>query len=298
MVTVTVRGRLVWMVCVSVLAAAWPACSRQKRSDSSPSQVIEPVPSGAAIARASQVNEARAVPQLDAGAPSSEPELRESAIDKVQIEGREGSSLAAVCAAWKADLISAVRAEHDAGFGLDGYDEKGVTCVRRAAPRIEGTLPEGWSVVGSLKLDYFDGVLVLDNLYLLLKRADGTTVIGPLYRTANDMGDVAPPAASRLAMGSGGGMPVLLMGSLEIGDRPDPAREDGTPGPNARYIIRQSGRVCRFEATRFSCDPTLFTEFEERQVSAAERAALLRAPKAKLPPVDPTTGKLISLHPD
>jgi hypothetical protein len=133
---------------------------------------------------------------------------------------------------------------------------------------------------------------MLDDRYLLLRRADGTTVIGPMYSTANDTGDVAPPAATRLAMLRYGVGEALVIASLEIGDRPDPLLDNGKPGPNAKYTIRHSGRVCRFEPARFTCDPRPLIVYQERVVSGAERAALIRAPKVDLPALDPATGAI------
>jgi hypothetical protein len=228
-----------------------------------------------------------------AGSSAAASDLRESAVDRVQFEGREGTSLEPICAAWRAELLAAVQSEHEAGNGFDNYDTKGVRCAPRKAPRLEGSLPHGWSIRSSVALEYFDGVLVLDDRYLLLRRADGTAVIGPMYSTANDMGDEAPPAASRLAMVRYGDLEVLVIASLEIGGWPDPVLPDGKPGPNAHYKIHHSGRVCRFDPTRFTCDPKPFTLYQERVVSAAERAVMLRAPKAELPVLDPATGAIV-----
>jgi hypothetical protein len=215
-------------------------------------------------------------------------------VDQVQFEGRDGASLEQLCTAWKAELLAAVKSEQDAGFGFDNYDAKGIVCTKRSeTPRLEGTLPHGWTILSSIDLHYFDGVAELDDRYLLLKRADGTLVVGPKYRTSNDIGDTAPPAACRLAMIPSANATVLVVVSLELGDRPDPLGEDGQPGPNAHYTVRHSGRLCRFEPTRFTCETKGFTVFKERIVSSSERAALLNAPKPELPNLDASTGKLL-----
>jgi hypothetical protein len=228
---------------------------------------------------------------LGPSAPGSEP--LESSVDKVQLEGRSGASVEQMCAAWKADLLAAVRSEHEAGFGFDNYDEGGIVCAGNTnLLPLEGELPHGWSILSSVELQYFDGVAHLDEQYLLLRRADGALVVGPKYSASNDIGDAAPPAAYRAAMVPVAGAMVLVLVSLEIGDRPDPLGADGYPGPNAHYQVVHSGRVCRFEVARFRCEPKGFTEFRRSSVSRFQHALLMRAPRVDLPELDVTTGKL------
>lgn len=223
-------------------------------------------------------------------------ELRESPVDRVRFEGRDGASLGQLCAEWKSELLAAIKSEQDAGFGYDDYDAQGIVCVRGTGePDLEGTLPYGWSILASVNLQYFDGVAALDERYLLLNRADGALVVGPKYRTSNDIGDTTPPAACRLAMVPLGNVSVLVVGSLEIGDRATPLGDNGEAGPSAHYAVRHSGRTCRFEPTTFTCEPKGFTVFKERSVNSAERTALLKAPKPELPDLDADTGKILEV---
>lgn len=231
---------------------------------------------------------------IAAPASPTAPEPLESPVSRVRFEGRTGERLEQLCAAWRAELLAAVKSEHEAGFGYDNYDAQGIVCAKQqAVPNLEGTLPYGWTILSTVNLQYFDGAAMLDDRYLLLERADGTLVVGPKYGTSNDIGDTAPPAACRLALVPWGNVPVLVVVSLEIGDRPDPMGEDGKPGPNAQYSVRHSGRTCRFEPTRFSCEPADFTVFKERNVSSAERNAMLLAPKPEVPELDARTGRIL-----
>jgi hypothetical protein len=273
---------LLW---IAFLAAGATGCKSRTKESPPPLPAVE---SAKPVQSAKQPAEAAA-----AGSSAGTSTLRESPVDRVQFEGREGIGLEPICAAWRGELLAAVKSEQEAGFGFDNYDTKGVKCAPRKAPRLEGSLPHGWSISSSVALQYFDGVANMDDRYLLLRRADGTTVIGPMYSTANDIGDEAPPAASRLAMVRHRDLEVLVIASLAIGNRPDPVLPNGRPGPDAHYTVCHSGRVCRFEPTRFTCQPKPFTPYQARVVGGAERAALRQAPKPELPVLDPATGAIV-----
>lgn len=287
MVHASTKGHasLLWLVMLAVNAID---CKARTTHSPPPSPLL-------ASARNPVRDAGNPVPSAAPAASAGASVLRETQVDGVQFEGRQGPRLEAICAVWRAELLAAVKSEHEAGFGFDNYDPKWIKCApsRSKAPRLEGALPHDWSIRSSVALEYFDGAVMLDDRYLLLRRADGTTVIGPLYSTMNDTGDVTPPAATRLAMLPYRDTEVLVIASLEVGDRPDPMLDNGKPGPNARYTIRHSGRVCRFEPAQFACDPRPLVVYQERVVSGAERAALLRAPKVELPVLDPASGAIV-----
>ena len=279
------------VLCVGCIAVSLPNCSSRTVSSSLPKVASTTQPQIASKPQEAVSAHAATEPgSPEAGVAGDT--LEESPVDQLQFEGREGANVEQLFGAWKSDLLAIVKTEHDRGFGFDNYDEKGVSWEPHKAPPLEGSLPYNWSVRLALALHYFDGAAARDDRYLVLRREDGTTVIGPRYSESDDIGDAAPLVASRLAVITFRGEPVLVVVSLEIGDRPDPTRGDSRPGPNARYQVYQSGRVCRFEPTRFACRRKWFTVFKRRFVSAAERAAMRKAPKPELPVLEPSTGDL------
>jgi hypothetical protein len=200
-------------------------------------------------------------------------------LQELTFEGREGASLADICGAWRRDLVAVVAKMQEAGLGLDGYDLSEPRCEAAAAPRLEGTLPPGWSVVSAAGLHWFDGVALEDQRFVVLRRPDGKTIAGPMYSTASDVGDSPRPSAWRLAVARTKKGPVLLVASAAAWHSPyDPGAD-----PDA-LEARYEARVCRFEAARVACDQREPTLFAKKTVKAA--------PIAELPPIDPATGAL------
>jgi hypothetical protein len=208
-------------------------------------------------------------------------------LQDVTFEGREDVSLSAVCDAWKADVLAVAKNMQKAGQGLDGYDAAGVTCTSVVAPRLEGDLPLGWSLLSAVVLRYFDGVTERDDRYVVLRRPDGRTIAGPMYSTSNDVGDSPVPSAWRLAMATARATPVLLVASVAVWRSP----YDPSAGGDA-LVAELRGRVCRFEVARFTCDQARPTLFAKRTLDEAHAAAFRAAPTAELPAIDPATGTL------
>jgi hypothetical protein len=193
----------------------------------------------------------------------------------VELTGREGANLAAVCAAWKADVLAVVKKAQAAGQGLEGYDPNRVTCASEAAPRLEGELPLGWAVTSAAAVHFFDGVAVKDDKYLVFRRPDGATVAGPMYSTGNDIGDSPRPAHYRVAMATSKGQPALFVASSAAWHSP----YDPGPDPDSLEVETVS-RACRFEVTRFTCDPprTLTKKLDGRQAAAFKARPIVELP--------------------
>lgn len=211
-------------------------------------------------------------------------------LQDVTFEGREGAGgLLGICAAWKADVLAVVRKMQKAGMGLDGYDANGLVCSAEPAPPLEnGPLPLGWALLSSVALRHFDGVVLRDDKYLLLRRPDGVTVAGPMYSTSNDVGDSPTPSAWRVGVVSSKGAPVLVSASAAAWHD----RFDHSAAPD-KLQVEYEGRLCRFELTRFTCDQPRPTLFAKKSLSKAEEAAWKANPRAELPTVDARTGQLL-----
>lgn len=211
-------------------------------------------------------------------------------LQEVKFEGREGAGgLATICAPWKTEVLAVVRKMQKAGQGLDGFDPAWLKCTAAAAPPLEnGPLPLGWSVLSAVALQHFNGVVLRDDRYLLLRRPDGATVVGPMYSTSNDMGDSPSPSAWRVGVGVSKGVPVLLVGSVAAWHSP----YDHDPDPDSLQA-EYEGRVCRFELTRVTCDQSEPTRFAKKTLAKAVAAAFTASPRAELPPIDPATGTLV-----
>lgn len=223
-------------------------------------------------------------------APGSAPPPLPASLTDVKFEGREGASLDAICAAWRADVMTIVRREQKAGRGLDGYREEDLKCKTTAGPQLEGTLPHGWTVSSSISLGYFDGVAVKDDEFLFLKRADGTMVVGPMQSTSNDIGDSPVPGFWRAAVVDSKGTPVLVVSAAAAWHSPYDSKDaDGLD-------IEHTARVCRFEPTKFTCDEPHPTVFLIEKLDGKRGAAFKAAPKAKLPTLSPSTGKMVPLQ--
>jgi hypothetical protein len=220
-------------------------------------------------------------------AAGSKPPPLPASLEEVAFEGREGASLAAICGRWKGDVLTVVKSMQAAGLGLDGYDAAEVVCSAAAAPPLEGDLPLGWALVSSAALHYFDGVAVMDERYLVLRRPDGATVAGPMYSAHNDIGDSPAPTAWRVAMGSSKGNAVLLLSSAAGWHSP----YERDPDPDS-IQVEHAARVCRFELTRFTCDQRQLTVFAKKTLDRTGAATFRSAPTAELPALDPATGTL------
>lgn len=199
-------------------------------------------------------------------------------LGEVELEGREGPSAAAICAAWRSDVLATVKRMQRAGQGLDGYDPSWVTCAPEPAPPLEGELPLGWRLVGAARLHWFNGVAMMDEENLVLVRPDGATVVGPVYSTANDIGDSPRPIAARLAVRDAAGGPCLVLATAAVWQN----RFDPAAGPDD-HDIEHAARSCRIEVTRIACASPHASVFSTRRVGKAEAAAFARAPRVELP---------------
>lgn len=199
-------------------------------------------------------------------------------LGEVVVEGREGASAAAICAAWRADVLAMVKRMQKAGQGLDGYDPSWVECVPEGVPALEGALPLGWRLVGGLRLHWFNGVAMMDEKNLVLARPDGATVVGPVYSTANDVGDSPRPIATRLAVREEGGAPRLVLAAVAVWQN----RFDPAAGPSD-WDVEHAARTCRVEVTRIACDAPYAKVFLRRRVGKAEADAFGKAPRVELP---------------
>jgi hypothetical protein len=138
-----------------------------------------------------------------------------------------------------------------------------------------------------VELGFFDGVAVKKDYFLLLKRSDGTMVIGPMQSSSNDIGDSPVPGFWRAAMADSKGQPVLLLSAAAAWHSPyDSTDADGLD-------IEHTGRVCRFEPTKFTCDEPRPTVFLVEKLDGKKGAAFKAAPRAKLPALNPSTGKMV-----
>jgi hypothetical protein len=211
-------------------------------------------------------------------------------LQDVAFEGREGAGgLQGICAAWKADVLAVVHKMQKAGMGLSGYDPSSLGCAAQSPPQLEnGPLPLGWVLLSSVSLRHFNGVVERDDRYLLLQRPDGVTVVGPMYSTANDMGDSPSPSAWRVGVGTSKGAPVLLVGSAAGWHSP----YDQDPDPDSLQVEYQ-GRLCRIELTRVTCDQPRPTLFAKKSFYKAEAITWKASPQAELPPVDRASGTLL-----
>lgn len=206
---------------------------------------------------------------------------------EVPFEGREGASLEAICAAWRADVMKVVRREQAAGHGLEGYREEELGCKTSPGPQLEGTLPHGWEVVSSVELRFFDGVAVKDDFFLFMKRSDGLRVVGPMQSTANDIGDSPVPGFWRAAVVDSRGEKALIVSAAAAWHSPYDSRDaDGLD-------IEHTARVCRLTPTKTTCDEPRPTVFLLEKLDGKRGAAFKDAPRAKLPRLDPATGKMI-----
>lgn len=219
-------------------------------------------------------------------APGNKPPPLPASIGEVTFEGRSGPSLAAICAEWKAEVLAVVKREQLAGNGLEGFDANEVKCARSDAPPFEGTLPHEWSLSSAANLKFFDGVASKDDQYLVLERKDGVTVAGPLYSSANDIGDSPMPGYWRAGMGISRGAPVLLVAYVAAWHSPYESSEADA------LHVEYAGRVCRIDATRVTCDQPIPTVFRVDRLDGARGAAFKTAPRSIFPPIDPATGTL------
>ncbi|MBS2017199.1 MAG: hypothetical protein JST00_30230 [Deltaproteobacteria bacterium] len=206
---------------------------------------------------------------------------------EVPFEGREGASLEAICAAWRADVMKVVRREQAAGHGLDGYREEELKCKASPGPQLEGTLPHGWETTSSVELRFFDGVAEKDDYFLFMKRSDGVHVIGPMQSTANDIGDSPVPGFWRAAVVDSRGEKALIVSAAAAWHSPYDSRDaDGLD-------IEHTARVCRVTPQKITCDEPRPTVFLLEKLDGKRGAKFKEAPRAKLPRLDPSTGKMI-----
>lgn len=227
------------------------------------------------------------MPKMKVAPGSAPPPLLATSVADVAFEGREGSSLEAICAAWKKDLMEVVHREQKAGHGLDGYREEDLRCKSSSGPQLEGALPHGWTTTSSIELGFFDGVAWNNDYFLFLRRADGARVVGPLQSTSNDIGDSPVPGFWRAAVVDSKGTPVLVVSAAAAWHSPYDSKDaDGLD-------IEHTARVCRFEPTRFTCDEPRPTVFLLEKLDGKRGAAFKAAPKAKLPTLSPSTGKMV-----
>lgn len=107
-----------------------------------------------------------------------------------------------------------------------------------------------------------------------------------MHSTSNDIGDSPKPGFWRLDLGTSRGQPVLLLAAAAAWHSPYDNRAADA------LNVEHAGRVCRFEATRFTCDQPYPTVFQIDRLDGKGGAAFKEAPSAKLPPIDPATGTL------
>jgi len=219
-------------------------------------------------------------------AAGSAPAPLPASLQEVKVEGREGASLEAICAAFRADVMAIVRRAQKAGHGLEGYDPSEVKCKPTTLSPLAGTLPNGWTITTGVSLSYFDGVVVRDDLYPLMKRGDGVTVMGPLFSSANDVGDSPVPGYWRMGVALARGEPALLLAYAAAWHSPYDSSEADS------LHVEHAARVCRFQPVRFTCDQPQPMIFRVDKLDGVRGAAFKAAPKAELPPIDPATGTL------
>ena len=225
-------------------------------------------------------------PKMKVAPGSAPPPALATSVADIAFEGREGASLEAICAAWKKDVMEVVHREQKAGHGLDGYREEDLKCKTSAGPQLEGALPHGWRITSSIELGFFDGVAVKNDYFLFLERADGVRVVGPMQSTSNDIGDSPVPGFWRAAMADSKAGPVMIVSAAAAWHSPYDSRDaDGLD-------IEHTARVCRFGPTKFTCDEPHPTVFLVEKLDGKRGAAFKDAPRAKLPTVNPQTGKM------